>query len=353
MKKKRIIAIITAVSISLLVGVGAYIKIDNRYKPNQKEESLDRLPNSVNVERGDIRNVVDAGGNVSLSDENNPNSMIITLSVNQYDISKLQVNQVVEINSKVFPEENIKGVITEIANKASEKENPSYEVKVAISKPIIELGEVTQSSLNFRKGPDIKYSVVTQLDKGEKVEILERKNNWVRVKREDNNVGWVIANAIVSKGMDGEAVESKIYKDDVIIREGNSSNSKGIGMLVKDEKVTIIDKKDNWYKIKVNDSTNGWVEENDLVLQKLIDGMSVTGTIIISEKKDILRVPISAIQKDDDGYYVTMEANYDKKYVQVGENDSEYIEVTEGLFENDRVITESLISYDEENFYED
>ena len=68
---------------------------------------------------------------------------------------------------------------------------------------------------------------------------------------------------------------------------------------------------------------------------------------LISEKKDILRVPISAIQKDDDGYYVTMEANYDKKYVQVGENDSEYIEVTEGLFENDRVITESLLSYDE------
>ncbi len=97
MNKKRIIAIITAVSISLLVGVGAYIKIDNRYKPNQREELLDRLPNSVNVERGDIRNVVDAGGNVSLSDENNPNSMIITLSVNQYDIYKLQVNQVVEI----------------------------------------------------------------------------------------------------------------------------------------------------------------------------------------------------------------------------------------------------------------
>lgn len=342
MKKTKKIVAISAVSISLLVGAGAYayVGFNNSTQANMSEE-MNQMINAMKVEKGDIKTVVEAAGRVYLTDENNPNSTIISVSVNQYDISKLQVNQKVEIKSKAFPEDIVKGVITEVSNIASQGDSPTYTVKVAISNPILESGEITYSKVNVRKGQSAEYNIIAQLEKGTKVKILEKKNNWIKIRMEDEKEGWVTADSVKSIGLEGSNIESKISKNDVVIRASNSSNSKSLGKLIQGEKVTIIDKKDVWYKVKVNDETIGWVQESDLVLQKLMDGMSVTGSIVVSEKKDILKVPIAAIQKDESGYFVTMADTNEKRYVEVGESDSENIEVTTGLSENDRITIQS------------
>ena len=277
MKKIKKLVTISVVSMSLLVGAGAYVYIEfnNRTQANSSEE-INQMINLIKVEKGDIKTVVEAAGRVYLTDENNPNSTIISVSVNQYDISKLQVNQKVEIKSKAFPEDIVKGVITEVSNISSQGDSPTYMVKVAISNPILESGEITYSKVNVRKGQSTEYNIVTQLEKGTKVKILEKKNNWIKIRMEDEKEGWVTADSVKSMGLEGANIESKISKNDVVIRASNSSNSKSLGKLIQGEKVTIIDKKDIWYKVKVNDETIGWVQESDLVLQKLMDGMSVT-----------------------------------------------------------------------------
>lgn len=342
MKKTKKIVAIAVVSVSLLVGAGAYayVEYNNNVQANMAEK-MNQMTNVMKVEKGDIKTVVEAAGKVYLADENNPNSTTISLSVNQYDISKLQVNQKVEIKSKVFPEDIVSGVITEVSNISSQEGNPTYIVKVAISNPILESGEITYSEVNIRKGPSAEYNSIAQLGVGTKVKILEKKNNFIKIRTEDNKEGWVAGFTVKSLGLEGESIESKISKNDVVIRESASSNSKNLGKLVQGEKVKIIDKKDEWYKVEVNDETTGWVQESDLVLQKLMDGMSVTGSIVVSEKKDILKVPIAAVQKDENGYFVTMADTNEKRYVEVGENDSANIEVTTGLSENDRITTQA------------
>lgn len=342
MKKTKKIVAIAVVSVSLLVGAGiyAYVEYNNNVQANMAEK-MNQMTNVMKVEKGDIKTVVEAAGKVYLTDENNPNSTTISLSVNQYDISKLQVNQKVEIKSKVFPEDIVSGVITEVSNISSQEGNPTYIVKVAISNPILESGEITYSEVNIRKGPSAEYNSIAQLGVGTKVKILEKKNNFIKIRTEDNKEGWVAGFTVKSLGLEGESIESKISKNDVVIRESSSSNSKSLGKLVRGEKVKIVDKKDDWYKVEVNDETTGWVQESDLVLQKLMDGMSVTGSIVVSEKKDVLKVPIAAVQKDENGYFVTMADTNEKRYVEVGENDSENIEVTTGLSENDRITTQA------------
>ena len=153
MKKIKKLVTISVVSMSLLVGAGAYVYIEfnNRTQANSSEE-INQMINLIKVEKGDIKTVVEAAGRVYLTDENNPNSTIISVSVNQYDISKLQVNQKVEIKSKAFPEDIVKGVITEVSNISSQGDSPTYMVKVAISNPILESGEITYSKVNVRKG---------------------------------------------------------------------------------------------------------------------------------------------------------------------------------------------------------
>ncbi|CEO21002.1 SH3 domain-containing protein [Paraclostridium sordellii] len=343
MKKPKKFMVITAVSLSLIGGVGAYAGLNNKAQANQPQE-INQSINTIKVEKGDIKTVVEAGGKASLSDENNPNSITITLSANQYDISKLQVNQSVEIKSKAFPDEIVNGTITEVANKANEGDNPTYTVKVSVSKPILELGEITYSEVNIKKGPSKEYGTVNKVEKGTKVKILEKKNNWIKIKMEDNSEGWVPKDSIKTNGLEQENIESKISKNEVTLRNSNSTGSRSLGKLIQGEKVKIVDKKDNWYKVEVNDETTGWLQESDLVLQKLKDGMSVTGTILVSEKKDILKLPVSAIQKDEKGYFVTMANTNEKRYVEVGESDSEKIEVTKGLLENDNITTPVLIA---------
>ena len=190
MKKTKIIVAIAAVSISLLVGAGAYayVGFNNTAQANMAEE-MNQMINTIKVEKGDIKTVVEAAGKVYLTDENNPNSTIISLSVNQYDISKLQVNQKVEIKSKAFPEDIVRGVITEVSNIASQGDNPTYMVKVAISNPILESGEITYSEVNIRKGPSAEYNSIAQLGVGTKVKILEKKNNFTKIRTEDNKIG--------------------------------------------------------------------------------------------------------------------------------------------------------------------
>lgn len=336
MKKPKKIVVITAVSLSILVGAGAYVGLNNNVQANQQQE-INQLVNTIKVGKGDIKTVVETGGKVSLSDENNPNSITITLSANQYDISKLQVNQAVEIKSKAFPEDIVNGTITEVSNKATEGDSPTYTIKVTVTKSILELGEITYSEVNARKGPSKEYSTVAKLEKGTKVKILEKKNNWIRIRMEDNSEGWLPKESIKSAGLEKVNIESKISKNNVTIRKSNSSSSKSLGKLVQGEKVKIIDKKDSWYKVEVNDEITGWLQESDLALQKLMDGMPVTGTIIVSEKKDILKVPVASVQKDEKGYYVTIANTNEKRYVEVGENDSEDIEVTKGLSEHDNI----------------
>ncbi|CEO32735.1 SH3 domain-containing protein [Paraclostridium sordellii] len=343
MKKPKKFMVITAVSLSLIGGVGAYAGLNNKAQANQPQE-INQSINTIKVEKGDIKTVVEAGGKASLSDENNPNSITITLSANQYDVSKLQVNQSVEIKSKAFPDEIVNGTITEVANKANEGDSPTYTVKVEVSKPILELGEITYSEVSVKKGPSKEYGNITKLEKENKVKILEKKNNWIKIRMEDNSEGWVPKDSVKTNGLEQENIESKISKNDVNIRNSNSSGSKSLGKLVQGEKVKIIDKKDNWYKVVVNDELTGWVQESDLALQKLKDGMSVTGTILVSEKKDILKVPVAAVQKDEKGYYVTMANTNEKRYVEVGESDSESIEVTKGLLENDNITMQSFVA---------
>ncbi len=341
MKKPKKLIVTIAVSLSILVGAGAYIGISNNAQANQPQE-MNQSNNVIKVQKGDIKTVVEAGGKVSLSNENNPNSIEVILSTNQYDISKLQVNQTVEIKPKAFPDDIVRGTITEISNKANEGDNPTYTIKVAVSKLVIESGEITYSEVSVRKGPSKEYGTVTKIEKETKIKIIEKKNGWIKIRLEDNTEGWVPKDSVKSTGLENSNIESKISKSNVTLRKSNSVGSKSLGKLVQGEKVKIIDKKDNWYKVEVNDETSGWLQESDLVLQNLMDGMSVTGTILVSEKKDILKVPVSAVQKDEKGYYVSNADSNEKRYIDVGESDSEYIEVTKGISDGDSISIQSF-----------
>lgn len=342
MKKPKKIIVISAITISLL-GAGAYIvSINNKAQATQQQINMGA--STILVQKGDIKSVVSSGGKVSLIDENskNPNAIQVKLSVNQYDISQLKIGQTVEIVSKAFPEDTMNAVIKNISNKA--EEGPSYEVTAMLSNPILEIGESKNEETNIRKGPSKEYAKISKLEKGDKFKILERKGSWMRIRLEDNKEGWILKEGVKLDGIDKSDLPAQVSNNDVILRKSNSSKSKSLGKMLQGDDITIIDKKDNWYKVKTSDNTEGWLLESDITLQKLKDGMSITGTIIINEKKNIIKVPVMSVQKDEKGYFVIMSETNEKRYIEIGITDSEYIEVIKGLSEGESISVQSFIA---------
>lgn len=78
--------------------------------------------------------------------------------------------------------------------------------------------------------------------------------------------------------------------------------------------------------------------ENDTLLAP---GMSVSCEIITDKKKDVLTLPYSAIGKEKDKYFVfiKMKGKAEKRFISIGLQGKESVEITEGVKEGDSVIT--------------
>ncbi len=77
--------------------------------------------------------------------------------------------------------------------------------------------------------------------------------------------------------------------------------------------------------------------ENDTLLAP---GMSASCEIITNKKKDVLTLPYSVIGKEKDGYFVFIKkrGRAEKRFVSIGIQGKESVEITEGIEEGDSII---------------
>ncbi|WP_270939987.1 N-acetylmuramoyl-L-alanine amidase [Romboutsia lituseburensis] len=125
----------------------------------------------------------------------------------------------------------------------------------------VNYGVVTASNLNVRSGYGTSYSVIGSLSKGSKVEILESKDGWYKIKY-GSRYGFISSSYIKnSNGSDdtinsGEKPPISNSKNGVVtatslnIRSGYGSSYSKIGSLTKGSKVEIVESKNGWHKIK-------------------------------------------------------------------------------------------------------
>ncbi len=114
------------------------------------------------------------------------------------------------------------------------------------------------------------------------------------------------------------------------------------------------------YPITVAVNGNGM----DLAEQGLLPGMSVSASIIVEEIKDVLVIPVEAVQRGETPYVLVAgpgaldkEGNLtdftklEQREVTLGRNSDEFIEVTSGLSEGDVVFIRNTPSSIMDNFY--
>ena len=120
---------------------------------------------------------------------------------------------------------------------------------------VIKTGVVNTSSLNVRSGYGSSYSKIGTLTKGTKVEIVESKNGWYKIKYK-TGYGYISASCITINNTQVKPPTVSVIKTGVVnasslnIRSGYGSSYSKIGTLTKGAKVEIVESKNGWYKIK-------------------------------------------------------------------------------------------------------
>ena len=124
-----------------------------------------------------------------------------------------------------------------------------------------ETAVVTEGKINVRGQPSLIGEVITQLQRGEKVTVLERTTvenpksgeptNWAKIKLPQNTPVWVFAPFV----KDGKVAVSRLN-----VRAGRGENYSVIGRLVKDDAVKPIQTVEEWMEIEPPTNSYAFVD---------------------------------------------------------------------------------------------
>lgn len=121
-------------------------------------------------------------------------------------------------------------------------------------------GTVTAETLNVRARPGLFYEVIAKLETGDKVQVLERQNDWYRIPAPKDAEAWV-ADRFVSE-------DNRITGDGVRVRAGTGVAFSAYHTLDQGTAVKPTGKtRDNWNQITPPDNATAWVSGQFIELE--------------------------------------------------------------------------------------
>ena len=115
-------------------------------------------------------------------------------------------------------------------------------------------GTITGSVVNVRSGPDLTFDVLTQVNLGTQLKILDQEGEWLQVQLTEENLGWV-ANWL----MDYPQVPGLVTGKVVNVRKGPGTDQEVLTQVKKDDQITLLTKNKEWYKVALSDGSTGWI----------------------------------------------------------------------------------------------
>ncbi|MCG3147693.1 MAG: hypothetical protein PCFJNLEI_01134 [Verrucomicrobiae bacterium] len=111
-------------------------------------------------------------------------------------------------------------------------------------------GTVLKNNVNVRARADKNAEVIAQLQKGDTVDVRERKGEWLRITAPPQTKCYVASKFVQNGAVTGDAIN---------VRCGPGTNFRDIGKLAKGEQVAVVETKGEWTQIKPTASCTGWV----------------------------------------------------------------------------------------------
>ena len=130
----------------------------------------------------------------------------------------------------------------------------------------------TTANLNFRTGPSTSNKIITTIKKGSKVEVISKNGNWTKIKynnREGYSSSQYLKEESTSTGSTTTQKTGVVTADVLNIRSGASTNYSVVTKANKGEKVTILESKNGWYKVKLSNGKTGWGSAKYITIQNV------------------------------------------------------------------------------------
>jgi cell wall-associated NlpC family hydrolase/uncharacterized protein YraI len=136
-------------------------------------------------------------------------------------------------------------------------------------------GFVSIDLLNVRKEPDKSSNVLAKLAQGTEVQVTDTRGEWYQLSFGDGESGWAMAEYVK---VDFDVVQ--IAADNVNIRKTPSTDSAVVAQQKKFDRFVMLDRFNDWFKIKLPSGENGWVNDQysiivGMISKGVVDGVDV------------------------------------------------------------------------------
>lgn len=139
---------------------------------------------------------------------------------------------------------------------------------------------VTGTTLNVRSGPGTSNGVVAQVKKGDRLDVITKSGDWLKVKVPSGKTGWVAGWLVkvesvkttsaqgrqvpqssqvappVSTGNDSQAV---VNGSMVNIRSGPGTSYQVVKQAAQGDRFTLLGQSNDWYKVQLPGGASGWI----------------------------------------------------------------------------------------------
>ncbi len=117
--------------------------------------------------------------------------------------------------------------------------------------------------VNLRSGPGTKYSVKWEYGSGFPVEVIERKNNWMKIRDFEKDTGWVHKSLLTSEPH-VIVKANKNTEERVNVRNGPGSENKIVGKAYYGVVFKTMEHQKNWIKVRHESGLSGWISSGFL-----------------------------------------------------------------------------------------
>jgi cell wall-associated NlpC family hydrolase len=141
-------------------------------------------------------------------------------------------------------------------------------------------GIVNGSVVCLRETPSTDAKVLTTLTEDTQVAILDDSDGWYKISY-DGNTGWIYGSLLTVKAEPKAEVKVTgiITNDDVRFRSGPDTSDDVIRAFENGEKVTLIGRSGDWYKVSDSDGNKGWVFSKYVSLDESVTSRGISAII--------------------------------------------------------------------------
>ncbi len=136
--------------------------------------------------------------------------------------------------------------------------------------------------LNVRSGAGLTYSVIAKVKKGQTYDVVEKKNDWIKIKLSNSSTGWVAGWLVTEKKQPTSpkpTTSETVSKSSTVIsnatglrfRSGPGTTFSVIGVFDKGKSATYLEKSGNWVKISYS-GKQGWVSSQFVTIKNATTG---------------------------------------------------------------------------------